>query len=264
MKRPLIGVTAGEIVNAHYSWSPITYGQLHTYSDAVIHGGGVPLIIPLTEDTGVLRELYERLDGILLAGGNDINPHLYDEDPLASVSRVSDLRDTVELQLIRWARADGKPILAICRGMQLLNVACGGTLYQDIASQIPTAQDHTASAEIQDYTHVAHQLSIQPGSKLAQITHALTIKSNTLHHQAVKDLAEGFVAVAWAEDGVIEAIESVDDSFMIGVQLHPEALENSSEPTWQKLFTAFAEASAPAATYQQAYLSKQPPLGELV
>lgn len=137
--RPLIGVTTGLIRHADHLWEPTVYGQSHTYSDAVIHAGGTPFLITLTTDTAVLKDIYERLQGILFSGGNDISPLLYGEEPYSTTHQIHELRDSTEATLMKWAIRDGKPILAICRGMQLLN-ALGGVRYINTWKKIYLAQ----------------------------------------------------------------------------------------------------------------------------
>lgn len=237
--KPLIGITTGEVINFDRPWAPVTYGQSHTYSDAVIRAGGIPVLIPITQDLDTITELYGHLDGLLFAGGNDINPHLYGEEARPLTVEVSDIRDAVEVTLLGRALTDNKPILAICRGAQLLNVLCGGTLHQDILTDFPGAQDHDASKHRQNQGYVAHTLKVDTSSRLAEILGDTSVTANSLHHQAVKVVAPGLKAVAWAEDGVIEAVESLDASrFMIGLQCHPEAL-HGTEQKWDAIFSSF-------------------------
>jgi putative glutamine amidotransferase len=218
--QPIIGITVGEVRNQMYPTTPQVQGQMHTYVDAIGRAGGVPLLIPLVRDIGKLKQLYELCDGLVFAGGNDIDQ---------------------ELELIKWAIRDKKCCLCICRGMQLLNIAQGGTLYQDIPTEIPGASVHDLiEREAADYKHIAHQIIIEPDSQLAKILGVNEIDANAYHHQAIKKLGNGLQATALAEDGiVIEALEMPAEKFMIGVQSHPEAIEASVEPTWQKLFKAF-------------------------
>jgi putative glutamine amidotransferase len=241
--KPLIGITAGEIKNKLYPWGPIVYGQCHTYVDAVIRAGGVPVILPITDDFSVLRALSDKLDALLLSGGNDINPTLYGEDPYETTIDMSDLRDRTEVFLLQESLKRNKPILGICRGMQLLNVVCGGSLYQDIKHDIPEASNHRSSLEAEDYKSLSHGIKFKPESKISKALDAEFIKANSLHHQTVKELGKDLIAVGWSEDGLIEAIEMTNEQFVIGIQAHPEALENDVEPEWQKLFTAFIAAT---------------------
>lgn len=241
--KPLIGITTGEIYNLNDPWNPFAYGQSYTYCDAVIRAGGVPVLIPITSNEEVLRALYGVIQGLLLAGGNDIAPELYGEDALSVQSDVSPSRDAAELKLLAWALEDKMPLFGVCRGAQLWNAYKGGSLYQDIATQLPEASDHELSTKRKDLVHIAHMLKVENGSQFAQLIDSETIGANTHHHQAFKKLGEGIKPCAWAEDGVIEAIESTDlNQFGIGVQCHPESLLDK-EPKWNKVFHAFVEAS---------------------
>ena len=241
--KPLIGITAGEIKNFDKPWAPTIYGQGHSYTDAIVRAGGVPIIIPLSSDPSVAKEIYNRLDGILFAGGNDISPELYGA-ALAGGRDISSLRDGTELHLMQLALSDQQPVLGICRGMQLLNAIQGGTLYQDIATDLPGHQDHEQSDHTKDTAHIAHLLRIAEHSKLASILGPEPIHANSNHHQAIKQVAPVLQAVAWAEDDIIEAIEHTGDPFIFGIQSHPEALEATVEPRWRLLFSAFVEAAA--------------------
>jgi putative glutamine amidotransferase len=242
--QPLIGVTAGETINQLYPHAPAVQGQSYTYIDATARAGGAPLILPLTEDKKILRRLYEQCQGILLSGGNDLDPAAYGERPTDKTIDFSTKRDRQEVQLLKWALEDDKPVLAICRGMQLLNVAQGGTLYQDISAELPAAETHDISAEKKRESRIVHSLRIKPDSKLAKLLGVTELGANAYHHQAVKKLGHDLVITAWAEDDVIEAIEVPDRRFVIGVQSHPESLEASIEPRWRRLFKGFVEAAA--------------------
>ena len=241
--RPLIGITTGEIYNLASAWSPQAYGQSYTYSDAIIRAGGVPILIPITTDIDTLEQIYTKVDGILFAGGNDVNPILYGEQPSEYTIDFSDKRDSVELELLKWTVRDKKPMLGICRGMQLWNVLNGGSLYQHIPVDMPEASDHNSSTKLEDLEHLAHALKVDADSRLAEIIDSTTIHANTHHHQAIKQLGRGIKASAWAEDGVIEAVETDDkDFYAIGLQCHPESLHNV-EPKWNVVFRSFVESS---------------------
>lgn len=240
MDRPLIGVTAGEIFNRDRPWSPATYGQTHTYIDAVIYGGGVPIILPLTYDKSVLKAACAQLDGLLLSGGNDIHPQVYNQKPYESLIDLSDLRDSTDSYLLEQALARNIPILAICRGMQLLNIYWGGDLYQDIPTDLPDAMDHEASTKAENLSHGAHNIALDPHSKLCAILKTPHIYTNSHHHQAVKNLGNGLVVSARSEDGVVEGIETADGRYIIGVQSHPESLIHK-QPEWEQLFKDFVK-----------------------
>jgi putative glutamine amidotransferase len=239
--QPIIGITAGEIHDADHKWSPVIYGQSYTYVEAVSRSGGVPVIVPLLKDLDELRQLYNRLDGILFAGGNDVSPHLYGQEPYPTTKHVSDFRDQTELQLMKWALEDGKPMLCICRGMELLNIVQGGTLWQDVHKDIPGTLDHNHSTKLQTLIDTSHALRLKPDSQLADILGTETIGTNAHHHQAIKDLGKDIVPVAWTSDDIIEAIEldQKHNTYAIGVQSHPESLAPQAEPRWRALFDSF-------------------------
>lgn len=240
--KPLIGITTGEIINLVEPWASTVYGQKRSYSNAVIAAGGIPVFIPFIPESE-LKNLYARLDGIVFAGGNDLNPELYHEEPHALTVDVSLERDRVETLLMSWALADNKPLFAICRGFQLLNVHLGGSLYQDIPTMLPAASNHELSTHKEDYTHIAHVLKVATGSRLATIIQADEIDANTHHHQGIKKLADTLEASAWSEDGLIEAIEHPDKLFTIGVQCHPESLY-AIDKKWASVFEEFVKASS--------------------
>ena len=204
--------------------------------------GAVPVMIPLFDrDEATLRAVYDRLDGVLLAGGVDMEPATFGEAPHPRLGRTDPARDLVELKLARWAIAEGKPLLGLCRGHQVVNVALGGTLYQDIEAQVPGAIRHDYFPGFpRDY--LAHHVTVTPGSRLHAAAGGSTMPVNSMHHQAVKALAPGLVATAWAEDGVIEAIESEGPGYLVGVQWHPEVFESRDERT-QRLFQGFVAAA---------------------
>ena len=235
---PLIGIPGRHDQSSR--GSPI-FAQNRTYVEAVTKAGGAPVLISPNLDEGALRAIYERLDGLLLAGGEDIHPKHYGEAIHEKCGQSDEARDTVELTLTRWALAEGLPILAICRGIQVLNVAAGGTLYQDIASQIPGSLKHNCWP---DYprNYLAHQVTVNGDSQLAAVLGQSRVGVNSLHHQAVKDLAASFKIVARATDGLIEAIESNDHPFVLGVQWHPEELVQDAPPM-RRLFEVFVSAA---------------------
>lgn len=243
---PLIGISCGTFHDK--AWCPPSFGHRQTYVDAIVAAGGIPLLIPPLQDDALLHALYARLDGLLLAGGGDISPAYYGEEPHEQLGTIDPLRDRAEMPLARWAVADGKPVLGICRGAQVLNVAMGGTLYQDITTQITTDLEHDLSYKFEDWTYMAHELRMDPGSRLSGLLGAQRMLINSLHHQSVKTIAPGLRAVAWAPDGVVEALEGVNGHFLMGIQCHPEALQAQADPRWKALFAAFV---ASCAAHQQ-------------
>jgi putative glutamine amidotransferase len=179
----------------------------------------------------------------------DIAPGLYGEKPHPKLGKVDAPLDKAELVLARWALSDGLPLLGVCRGIQVLNVAAGGTLYQDLPSQFPGALAHACSTPDYPRTHRAHAIHVEPDSRLAGILNAHETMVNSRHHQAVKDLAAGFCVTARAPDGVIEGIEAAgyrpgaEGCFAVGVQWHPENLA-AEDPQMLAIFQALVRAAA--------------------
>lgn len=242
VSRPVIGIPCRL---AHdQDWCPPLVGIREGYIAAVIQAGGVPLLLPPHVDQAGLRQMYDLLDGVLLAGGADIAPELYGEEPHPQLGEIEHLRDAVELPLIRWAVAERKPLLGICRGMQALNVALGGSLYQDIPSQHPTPLDHNSSSQQRCWEHLDHAVAFDADSRLAALLGTCDLQVNTLHHQALKDIAPGLRVVGRAPDGIAEAVEGTGDAFVLGVQCHPEQLWSDVDPRWRRVFGAFIAASA--------------------
>lgn len=236
---PAVGITCIQIQTAQKQRPPCV-GQNQTYVQAMTRAGAAPLLLPLLTDHTLLRVLYERLDGLLLSGGEDVDPALYGEPLHEQCGPVSPERDEMELTLARWAMDDGKPLLAICRGIQVLNVALGGSLYQDIGAQVPGAGRHRWYP---DYPRDqrSHTVLVTPETRLADILTTTSLPVNSLHHQAIKEVAPGLAVVARAPDGVIEGVEAESHPFALGVQWHPEDLA-ANEARHQRLFDTLAEA----------------------
>lgn len=205
----------------------------HDYLLRVQEAGGIPVMLPpIGELPG---EVLERVDGLVLTGGSDVDPARYGMDPSPQLGDVDPLRDALELALAAEAAQRGMPILAICRGLQVLNVALGGTLIQDLPSDRPGPVRHR---QAEASTEGTHAVSLSAGSRLAEIAGADRIVVNSFHHQAVQDVAAPLQEAAHAEDGVIEGLEG-RDGFMVGVQWHPECQRSAFGGG---LFAAFAEA----------------------
>ena len=237
MQHPLIGITV------HPETAPdraVLARLVDNIVASVERAGGLPVLIPLGLSEATLAQLFGRLDGLLLSGGGDIDPARYGGAGHPAVGGVDATRDRVELELARWAVRSAKPTFGICRGMQVLNVACGGTLYQDI-SEVPGAQRHTFYPDLPDDL-LAHPVQLAEESRLARIVGRQLIEVNSLHHQACRDIAPGFEVVAQAPDGLIEAIEVRDHPFALAVQWHPEVL--GQLPEARALFEALVQASA--------------------
>lgn len=212
-------------------------GVKHAYTDRILKAGGVPVIVPFGLGDEEARQLCEVTHGLLLTGGPDIDPGYYGEEPLPELGRITPERDRLEVMLIREYAARNKPIFAICRGEQVLNVALGGTLYQDIYSQCRTLQ-HSQKAP---RSHLSHRVRAEEASIVGRIAGTREFKVNSFHHQAVKDAAPGMRITARSEDGVVEAIESDTHRFVVGVQWHPEDTAGVDDVS-RKLFEAFVEA----------------------
>ena len=199
------------------------------------------MLIPILDDDDRLRAIYERLDGIVFPGGADIAPEEYGEAPIDNVNVIEAPRDRTELTLARWAFADDLPTLGICRGQQLLNVALGGTLYQDLRYQGVTSVEHS-EADGRARNALIHRVRLDPGSRLAQLIDETSVDVNSLHHQAVKAIAPALRVTGKSEDGVIESLESDERRFLIAVQWHPEEIDDL--PWVQRLFAGFARAAS--------------------
>jgi putative glutamine amidotransferase len=249
VRRPLIGIP-GQTLQA---MDGIPEGLPHSwvmnarYHLAAAEAGALPVTVPLLDrDPDTLRGLYDRLDGLLLAGGVDLDPASFGEAPHPALGAIDPARDAVELRLARWAIAEGKPVLGLCRGHQVLNVAQGGTLWQDIAAQVPDAAKHDyfpTAGYPRDF--LAHDVALPAGTALAGVFAAPAIRVNSMHHQAVKALGSGLRVAGRAPDGLIEALEAEPGAhpFLVGVQWHPEVFGRRDEGT-RRLFQAFIAAAS--------------------
>jgi putative glutamine amidotransferase len=211
------------------------------YAQAIAGAGGLPVFLTssLPEDT--LRGLFERLEGLLFTGGGDLDPSTYGMKTTAPLSGVDAERDRLELTLARWALQDGKPVLGICRGQQVLNVAAGGTLIPDIPSLRPGALPHADPDRSPEA--MAHSVTVEPDSYLAKVGTPPSLQVNSTHHQAVDRVASGWVVSALATDGIIEAIEWQGHPFALAVQWHPERLRG--RPDAAGLFRTFVQIASP-------------------
>jgi putative glutamine amidotransferase len=239
---PLIGIVAHHDTSGSYGRTRIQ-GLLVSYLKAVAGAGGAPVLVPLDLAGEALRAVFERLDGLVLPGGPDVAPAYFGEAPHEKLGRVDEALDEAELALARWAVAADRPLLAICRGIQVLNVALGGTLYQDIGSQLPDALEHQRTQgkgyPPRDWSH---EVTVQADSRLAGALGASTVTTNSRHHQAVKEPAADLTVVAHTVDGLIEGVEIPDARFAVGVQWHPENLVEQ-DPAMHRLFETFVVAA---------------------
>ena len=215
--RPVVGIT---LRPQESDGLPRRYAQNRAYIDALVEAGAVPLGIPPLEDEAGLHALYSRCDAILLPGGPDVEPRLYGEDPIPDchVRSVPQL-DAADMALAHWALEDRLPLLGICRGVQVLNVALGGSLWQDVAVQGGLFDGHDADSR----TELVHEVDVDPDSVLAGVLDATHLRWNSIHHQGLRRLGEGLVSVARAHDGLVEGVE-LPGMPVLGVQCHPEEL----------------------------------------
>jgi len=236
--KPLIGITTASNIIA----TGALYNQAYTGNVMAIEAaGGLPVLIPIRIQADTLRALYERVDAILLPGGRDINPQRYQAAPHPATHTPDDMRDEAEITLARWAVEDDRPLLGICRGHQLLNVALGGTLIQDVATETATAITHDTPRDLPRH-FVAHEVTVNPESRLAGILETTQVGVNSLHHQSVKAAAPGTRITAHAPDGIIEGLELPDRRFVLSVQWHPEDMYPIDRSALN-LFVAFVEAA---------------------
>lgn len=208
-----------------------------SYVRAVIAAGGTPLLIPSDEDDGLAAEYLPLLHGLLVPGGEDVTPALYGEDPLRQVTFMNEEKDRMELALIRGAVDRGMPVFGICRGIQLLNVCFGGTLYQDLPAQYPGVLGHAQDMAIRG--QLTHRVTLEPDSLLEKLLGGEPLSVNSYHHQAVRTPAPGFTVTARAADGVIEGVEDLERN-LYAVQWHPEDLVES-HPRFRPLFRHLVE-----------------------
>ena len=246
VRLPRIGLTA--------SVMPTKVGTRRTFLNepyivAIQEAGGIPVVLTPAHGGSALRALFELLDGLVLTGGEDVAPERYREEVLhPNVESVPE-RDALEFQLLEWALAADLPVLAICRGIQLLNVGLGGTLYQDLPADNPAdlVHDQGIGDTPRPRTEAHHPVAVKPGSCLADVLGAETVEVNSMHHQGIKALAAPLAPVAHAPDGLVEGVEPVDVarwSFLLGVQWHPEELARGGDAPSRRLFERFVAAAA--------------------
>ncbi|HEU4628984.1 MAG TPA: type 1 glutamine amidotransferase [Gemmatimonadaceae bacterium] len=224
---------------------PPSWVMSQRYIQTLATAGALPWMLPLlVDDEATLRGMYDRLDALFLPGGADIDPLSYgaERHPKCDV-RTDRSRDRLELTFVRWAMEEGKPVLGVCRGLQIINLAAGGTLWQDLADERPGAAKHDYFPFDGQFArdHLAHAARLAPSSRLREILGCDELPVNSMHHQAIRTLGQGLVATATAPDGVIEAAEGTGDAFLLGVQWHPEVL-TECDPRMARLFAAFVEA----------------------
>lgn len=233
--KPLVGIVGNFDVEKNGYFCSADYVR------AIEKAGALPIILPYVKADEV-NEVLDLLSGLLLSGGGDFPPELYGAAPHPAIQRMIPERDNFEFALARSALERPMPILGVCRGMQLLNVVAGGTIYSHTLDELPNVIDHRDGTPLDQTVHEAH---LEPNTQLWRFCGepSSSFPVNSYHHQAIKQLAPGFVVSARADDGVIEAIEAPDRPFVIGVQWHPEAMYES-EPACRRLIDNFARACA--------------------
>jgi putative glutamine amidotransferase len=232
MKQPVIGILPLIDIQRESYW------MLPGYMDGILAAGGVPLMLPYTEDPAVLAHFVQICDGFLFPGGQDVSPEYYGQTRQTDEDEVCAPLDRMSLAFFRKVRQADKPVLGICRGLQLFNVIYGGTLYQDLPTEHPEGVKHHQAPP---YDAPAHRVSVAPGTLLENIVGVRELAVNSLHHQAVKDVGNGLTVQAVSEDGIVEGLSDPKAAFLLAVQWHPECAFKS-DPKSLALFRAFADA----------------------
>ena len=246
-RKPLIGCTTYH-KTAEQDPPLEIIGLMPSYIEAIAAAGGLPVMIPLGLDADALQAILQRVDGVVLPGGGDMNPAAYGANSANKCYGIDEERDRVEVLVAQTAVSTHKPLLAICRGVQVLNVALGGTLWADIESEMPNAMPHDHYRKL-PRNYLAHSVEIAPDSCLARLIGARETAVNSLHHQGIRDLAPDLTPTATAADGLIEAVEIPEHPFVLGVQWHPENLIHDVPPMlslFKGVVAAAAQQSQPA------------------
>ncbi len=255
--KPLIGVSpdtdSGSRLRTRTPTEKVVY-LWDRYLAALLDHGSLPVVLPVTEDKSAVRAMVERLDGVLLAGGNfDVPAEFFGQEPRPWLGRLKPERSRFERLLLLQAARRQKPVLGICGGMQLINVAFGGTLYQDIGQERPGSRQHEQKSRA-DKT--AHWVALQPGTRLERIVrgqnrrNAFRVAVNSTHHQAVRQVAPGFAVNAMSSDGIVEGIEREGEGFVVGVQWHPELLYGRLQ-AHARILRAFVRAASASCNLTQ-------------
>lgn len=234
MNRPIIGISGSIIIDSSGAFPGYRRSYVNEdYVVSVIKNGGVPFIIPVTDDLKVIETQIDQIDGLILSGGHDVTPQNYHEEPEQKIGGCWPERDIFDCALIKAAVDKKIPILGICRGAQIINVLYGGNLYQDLSYRKESTLRHDQASSP---TQTTHYVTINPETHLAKILDQSELMVNSFHHQIIKNIASNFTVAAKAKDGVVEAIEANDYPYLIGVQWHPEMLHSSNPEMNHKIF----------------------------
>ncbi|WP_137625665.1 gamma-glutamyl-gamma-aminobutyrate hydrolase family protein [Lactiplantibacillus pingfangensis] len=238
MTKPIIGVAPGTLAVDSQMFPGRKRDYVNrVYLRSITANGGVPLVLPVTNDAETIARYVGLIDGLLLCGGQDVNPLVYGEEPLEKLGGIDPERDTYEIALIKAVHAVHKPIFGICRGIQILNACYGGTIYQDL-SYMPAGQGTIKHLQAQLPAYGMHHVQVAPKSVLAEFLGQTELAVNSFHHQTLHQIAPGFQVVATAPDSVVEAIEATDGGLQLAVQWHPEEMQ-AVEPVMARLFAKF-------------------------
>ena len=234
MSKPVIGIMP--LVDMERE----SYWMIPGYMKGIEEAGGIPVMLPLTTNQKIIQKLVERFDGFLLTGGQDVSPELYGEKIMPECGQINSERDEMERILIEKVFEMDKPMLGICRGIQILNAVLGGTLYQDLPMQYQSEIEHHMTPP---YDRVVHKVVLKGDTPLYSILNVREIGVNSYHHQAIKDLSEKLKIAAVSEDGIIEGVYMPDKKFVLATQWHPE-LSYISDKNSMKIFEAFVNAAS--------------------
>ena len=233
-KLPLIGISGAHGANG------VTQVN-STYIESVLRAGGVPIVLPINENPEVLKKMVASVDALIMTGGEDVDPLKYfNEEPVPGLEEINPKRDVFDIALINLALEQGIPILGICRGHQLLNVACGGTLYQDLPSQYDASKLVKHRQQAPSW-YGTHRVELDSASVLGKILGTTTVVVNTHHHQAVKEVAPNFTVTGRSSDGVVEAMEMIGNPHVFSVQFHPEAPTSKGIDDFLPIFVYLVE-----------------------
>jgi putative glutamine amidotransferase len=236
-KKPIIGITGAYVKHNEYMEGVYVH---HDYHKSVAANGGIPIILPYINPEIALETL-GLCDGIILSGGEDVDPQLFGQDPHHQLGPTTPERDLAEIAMVKYALENNIPLLAICRGVQILNIALGGTLIQDIPSQVEAPIQHSQKI---DRSRDTHWVTISRDSRLYEIVGSERVRVNSLHHQAIDRVADDLRVVAQSSDGIVEAVEYIHPStFTVGVQWHPESMARTNSEM-NNMFAEFIKKSS--------------------